>query len=126
MIDKLKSSQQWQFEKFLSKSAILFVRVFGSWASVVIHTLIFGGWFLFKLNIDTLLVIISIEAIYIGIFILMAENIETAQKERLRKIEHRKDMAVVKQDVAVDQKSLQEVKKVHQKIDQIQELIKKK
>ncbi|MBT3249373.1 MAG: DUF1003 domain-containing protein [Candidatus Pacebacteria bacterium] len=126
MTDKQNSHQPQKTETFLSKSAVIFVRIFGSWASVAVHTLIFGGWFIFKLDLEQLLVIVSIEAIYIGIFILMAENIETAQRERLREIERRKDMAVVKQDVVVDKKSLKEVKEVHQKIDQIQELIKNK
>lgn len=126
MTDKLEPSQQWQSETFLSKSAVIFVRIFGSWASVIIHTFIFAGWLFFNFNIEKLLLIVSIEAIYIGIFILMAENIETAQRDRLREIEHKKDMAVVKQDVVVDKKSLKEVQEVHQKIDQIQKLIKKK
>jgi uncharacterized membrane protein len=125
MTDKLESNQQLQSETFLSKSAVIFVRIFGSWASVIAHTLIFAGWFIFDINIEKLLMIVSIEAIYIGIFILMAENIETAQRERLREVERKKDMAVVKQDVVVDKKSLKEVQEVHQKVDQIQKLIKK-
>lgn len=124
MIDNQDPHQQKKkSDTLLSKSAVVFVRIFGSWASVAIHTLIFAGWFIFDWGLDQLLVVVSIEAIYIGIFILMAENIETAQREQQRIKERRKDMAVVKQDVVVDKKSLEEVQNLHRKIDQIRKLI---
>ena len=126
MTDQSDSDPQKNPGIFLSKSAVIFVRIFGSWGSVAVHTLIFAGWFIFKWNLEQLLVIVSIEAIYIGIFILMAENIESVQREHQREKEHQKDMAMVKQDVAVDRKSLKEVQAVHQKIDQIQKVINQK
>jgi len=125
MIDKLATNQHQNSESPLARATVIFVRMFGSWASIMAHTLIFAGWFVFNWNLEQLLIIVSIEAIYIGIFILMAENIETAQRDRQRKLEHQKDMAVVKQDVAVDKKSLKELQNLHVKIDKIEQLIKK-
>ena len=126
MTNQLDPNQQQKYKILFSKSAIIFVRIFGSWASVAAHTLIFAGWFIFRLDIEKLLIIVSIEAIYIGIFILMAENIETAQREHLQEIKRQKDMAVIKQDVAVDKKSLKELEEVHRKVDQIKKIIKEK
>jgi|GEM_PF-874814 uncharacterized membrane protein len=126
MIDKLDTNQHQNSKSLLARATVVFVRLFGSWTSIIAHTLIFVGWFVFNWNIERLLVIVSIEAIYIGIFILMAENIETAQRDRQRKLEHQKDMAVVKQDVAVDKKSLKELQDLHLKIDKIEQLIKNK
>ncbi len=125
MIDNLATDQPQELESFSSKTAVILVRKFGSWASVIIHTLIIGGWFVFEWEIEKLLIIVSIEAIYIGIFILMAENIESAQKEIQQEIKRKKDMSVVKMDAAIDRKSLREIEKLHKKIDSLQRLIRK-
>ena len=124
MTDQLDSDQHQNTETFLSKSAVIFVRIFGSWGSVAVHTLIFASWFIFNWDLERLLVIVSIEAIYIGIFILMAENIETIQREQQRERKRLKDIAMVKEDVAVDKQSLKEIQEVNQKIDQVQKIIK--
>lgn len=111
----------------ISKTAVKLVRIIGSWSSVLFHTLIFSSWFIFNFDLETLLVIVSIEAIYIGIFILMAENIETAQRDHLQELKRRRDMALVKKDADVDEKSLQEIERLHLKIDLLQKkLIRKK
>lgn len=107
----------------ISKTAVKLVRIIGSWSSVLFHTLIFASWFIFNFDLETLLVIVSIEAIYIGIFILMAENIETAQRDHLQELKRRKDMALVKKDADVDEKSLQEIERLHLKIDLLQKKI---
>ncbi len=126
MIDKSATDQQKNSKSFFLQTAVILVRLFGSWISVLVHTLIFAGWFIFNWNLDHLLVIVSIEAIYFCIFILMAENIETAKRERQREYERQKDMSVVKQDVAVDRKALRELQEIHQKINSIQRFIKEK
>ena len=126
MIDKSATDQQKNSKSFFLQTAVILVRLFGSWISVLVHTLIFAVWFIFNWNLDHLLVIVSIEAIYFCIFILMAENIETAQREHLQEIKRQKDMAVIKQDVAVDKKSLKELEEVHRKVDQIKKIIKEK
>ncbi len=126
MIDQLATDQHQNSKSFLSQAAVVLVRIFGSWTSVAVHTLIFTGWFVLNWGLEILLIIVSIEAIYIGIFILMAENIETAQRDSQQKIEHQRDMAMVRQDVIVDRQSLKELRELHQKIDQLQKLIIKK
>jgi uncharacterized membrane protein len=126
MPDKDTTKTQEPSDSFLSRATVVLVRKFGSWFSVLIHSLIFAGWILLGFDLEKLLVIVSLEAIYIGIFILMAENVETTQREHQREIEHQKDMAVVKQDVVVDKKSLRELQEIHKKIDKLQRTIKEK
>ena len=126
MIDKSATDQQKNSKSLFLQIAVILVRLFGSWISVLVHTLIFAGWFIFNWNLDHLLVIVSIEAIYFCIFILMAENIETVKRDRQREFERQKDMSVVKQDVAVDRKALRELQEIHRKINSIQRFIKEK
>ncbi|MBU0579006.1 DUF1003 domain-containing protein [Patescibacteria group bacterium] len=117
MSDKVSSDQHKHSDLFFPKAAIILVRIFGSWASIAIHTLIFLGWFFFNLNLEQLLVIVSIEAIYFCIFILMAENIETAQRDNQQEANRQKDMRVIRQDARVDEKSLKELGLIKKQLD---------
>ena len=78
---------------------ILFL--FGSWFSVVIHVIFF--FFLLYIWKDMLLftLIVSIEAIYIGIFILMAQDREEKAKEKSATQLRYKDRQLVKEDVTL-------------------------
>lgn len=111
---------------FKDAAAVKLVKFFGSWLSVILHTLIFSFCFIFEWHLDILLIIISIEAIYIGIFILMAENIEAKQKEYLQEMKRRQDMAVVEKDADIDEKTFQETRALKQKIDQLIKVIERK
>lgn len=97
----------------------------GSWLSILLHSLFFAGWFYFRFPLEVLLVIVSLEAIYLGIFILMAENIETAQKEALREQQRKKDLAIVKQDVHVDEVALKKLKKLEKQLNTLHNLVEK-
>lgn len=104
---------------------VILVRAFGSWISVLIHSIIFAGWFFLGFDLEVLLVAVSLEAIYIGIFILMAENEEGLEKERIRKAERQKDMRIIKDDVEVDKESLKNIRRLEKKVDSLLELIAK-
>ena len=103
--------------------AILFI--FGSWWSIAIHTIVFISIiFVFK---DMLLftTIVSIEAIYIGIFILMAESREEAEKER-REMERRsKDRELVKEDVILTTNVSEEIIALKQMQSEMNEILKR-
>ncbi len=102
------------------------VNLIGSWFSVFLHTLFFAAWFYFGLKLELLLVIVSLEAIYLGIFILMAENVETMQKEEIRAKQRENDLAVVKKDVEVDEISLKKLKALEKQINTLHNLMEKK
>ncbi len=109
---------------FLTKATIFLVKRFGSWYSVLFHTIIFVGWFLLKLELEVLLVLVSLEAIYIGIFILMAENVEAEQKERRLQRQRAKDNQIIKEDAKIDEQSLSHIKTLRKEIKDIKEGLK--
>lgn len=117
MFDKTSSNQRKFSNSFVSKATIIFVRIFGSWVSVLLHTIFFGSWIYFGFNLELLLIIVSLEAIYIGIFILMAENSETQQRDRIRETQRQRDMSIVEQDARVDEKSFKELKLIRKQLD---------
>lgn len=86
------------------------VRFFGSWFSILIHSIFFATWLIQGRKLETLLVIVSLEAIYLGILILMAENEEARIAKKIRDSQRQKDMRIVKQDVRVDLEALEEIK----------------
>lgn len=86
----------------------------GSPASLILHTLVFGGFFLLVvfglLELETMLLIlttvVSLEAIYLAIFIQMTVNMNT---ESLREVEE--DIDEIQEDV----------EEINEDIDEIQE-----
>jgi len=70
-------------ESLLDKATKLIARFFGSWWAVVVHTVWFACWFIFTDEINLLMMWVSLEAIFIGIFLLMSST--KAEEERDRK-----------------------------------------
>jgi uncharacterized membrane protein len=107
----------------LTKATVLFVRVFGSWASIIIHTAAFIGWLYLGFGLEELLVFVSLEAIYIGIFILMAENIETKERERVQEMKRQNDLKVIKRDAHVDETTLKEIKSLRKQFQTLHAMV---
>lgn len=97
--DDLK--QEMIFEKIIG----LVAWFLGSWLGVVLHTIIFCLWFIFRLDLEILLVTVSLEAIYIGIFLLMAANEEERKKESHDKILRERDRQFILTDIKLDEKA---------------------
>lgn len=55
---------------------------FGSTAFIIFHFLWFGAWYPLGGKTDTLTLIVSLEAIFLSLFILRAENIQNAREEK--------------------------------------------
>lgn len=93
----------------------------GSWWAVIIHTIWFAAWLIFRLNIHLLTLIVSLEAIYLCIFILMAQNQAERQRE-IRETQQRKvDEERLKHDIKLDEKAdrqLAEIKRLHKELHQ--------
>ena len=53
----------------------------GSWPSVWLHSVWFVAWFIFRLDVDVLTLIVSLEAIYLCVFLLMSGN-RQAERDR--------------------------------------------
>ncbi len=103
----------------------------GSWWAVVIHTVWFALWLILRLDINILTLIVSLEAIFIGIFILMASDRAERERELLRARRRKTDEERLKYDIKLDEKAdrqLTEIKRlqkeIHEKIDGLQKNIK--
>ena len=62
------------------KAAKLLAGFLGSWWAVFLHALWFITWVILRFDIDNLILLVCLEVIFIGIFLLMASN--KAEEER--------------------------------------------
>lgn len=104
----------------------------GSWWAVIIHTLWFTLWLIFDFSVNLLTFSVSLEAIFIGIFLLMSAN-KTEMKRDLREVRQRKrDRERLEHDIKLDEKAdrqLAEIKRlekeIHEKLDSIEDKLQK-
>ena len=104
----------------LEKSTDKVSAFLGSWTAVIFHLVWFTVWLVFNYDINILTFSVSLEAIFIGIFLLMASNkAEVARgkkEERLR----RQDRSRLEQDIKLDERAdrqLAELRKVQKELD---------
>lgn len=79
---------------------------FGSTPFIVFHVIWFIVWFVLKLPIEMLTLVVSLEAIFLALFILRAENI---QGERLEKY-IKEAVKTSQRELRVSAKILREIK----------------
>lgn len=116
------------------KLAIGFTQWVGSGASLAVHTLLFAGCFVsvvfgvpFEQMLLVLTTIVSLEAIYLAIFIQMTVNRNTASLEEVEEdvAEIAEDVEEIEKDVDEIQADIDEVQKdideVQKDVDEIQE-----
>lgn len=111
-------------KKFGNKFTDIVYWFTGSWWAVIIHTVWFALWLILRLNIHVLTLIVSLEAIYLCIFILMAQNRAEKERDVREKMQRKIDEERVKYDIKLDEKAdrqLAEIKRlqkeIHQKLD---------
>jgi len=128
-------------KKTVERTAIMFTNWVGSIQSLIVHTILFVGCFVLVfmgINLDEVLLIlttvVSLEAIYLAIFIQMSVN-RTAQS--LEEVEEdideiQKDVDEIQEDVDEIQKDVDEIQqedseedKERASLDAIQEHLKK-
>lgn len=114
-------------ETLLSKFTRFISWLVGSWIGVLLHMLWFGIWLYYNFSIDLLTLSVSLEAIFIGIFLLMASNEAEAARDAKERRERMKDRHVLKEDVSLDEIELnyikelrKEIRALHEKIDALQ------
>jgi uncharacterized membrane protein len=109
-----------QKESFLDKATKVIAWFMGSWWGVFAHTAWFIGWILSGANIDNLTLWVSLEAIFIGIFLLMAGNKAEEERDRRDRIESAKQMVEVQSDVSLDKQQLDDLAQIKQDLTAIQ------
>ena len=98
-------------------------RFFGSWWGVVFHTAWFAVWLVFNFNLETLTLWVSLEAIFIGIFLLMASTraeVERDKKEAAEQLRQRKMIGV---DISMDRKQTSEMGEVKESLKRLEKQI---
>jgi uncharacterized membrane protein len=105
----------------------------GSWWAVIFHTVWFSIWLIFNFDINLLTFSVSLEAIFIGIFLLMAANKAEIRRDlheaRLRK----RDRESLEHDIKLDERAdrqlveikrgqkelAKEIKKIRKKLNKL-------
>lgn len=110
-------------KSFAEKVTVVVARFIGSWWAVVFHTFWFAVWLIFNFNLEILTLWVSLEAIFIGIFLLMASNkaeIERDLKEATEQLRQRKMIGV---DISMDRKQVSEITEIKNSIQRIEKQI---
>lgn len=92
----------------------------GSWWAVTIHIILFSIWLLLGWDINTLTLYVSLEAIFIGIFLLMAANRAEDQRERLHAKEQAKMITEIETDVNIDKIQRKQIDQVLAQLKRIE------
>lgn len=104
----------------MEKSTDVVSAFLGSWWAVVFHTLWFGIWLAFNFDINLLTFSVSLEAIFIGIFLLMASNRAEAARDKKAARLRKRDRSRLEEDIKLDQRAdrqLQEIKKIQKDVN---------
>ncbi|MBN1263180.1 MAG: DUF1003 domain-containing protein [Candidatus Pacebacteria bacterium] len=96
----------------------------GSWWGITAHTLWFAVWLAADWNIHLLTLILSMEAIYIGIFLLMAANEAEREREQRGRISQERTMKILNQDLILDKKAEKRQEEIVKMIRQLKKNLK--
>ncbi len=73
-METTKSNNNKRKQSFLDRATDIIAGFIGSWWGVFFHTAWFASWFAFNLDMNILTFAVSLEAIFIGIFLLISDN----------------------------------------------------
>lgn len=93
----------------------------GSWWAVFFHTFWFSVWLVLDFDIDLLTFSVSLEAIFIGIFLLMSSNKAATSRDRTASRQRKADRERLETDIRLDEKAdrqLTEIKKLQEELHQ--------
>lgn len=100
----------------------------GSWLGVLFHTFWFTVWLILDFDLNLLTFSVSLEAIFIGIFLLMSSNKAEVERDRKEAIQQVQDRKRIEHDIKLDEKAdrqLTEIKRLHKQLHREVKAIKK-
>lgn len=104
----------------------------GSWWAVALHSSWFLCWLVFDFDLEILTLGVSLEAIFIGTFLLMSANRQEAQRDKIEEKERQGDREKIERDIELDikaERQLREIKaiqkEIHEEVGQVKKEIKK-
>ena len=114
---------------FLDKATEKIAWLMGSWWGVGFHTLWFTIWVVFRFDVNLLTLWVSLEAIFLGIFLLMASNKAEVERDRREVIAQKRQMELVTEDVKLDRRAdrrqlemLKELREIKKEVDAVKKL----
>lgn len=121
-ITKIPKKTKTMIEKFTD----VISNFLGSWWAVIFHTIWFSIWLAFNFDINILTFSVSLEAIFIGIFLLMASNRAGIERDKRQARLRKKDRQRLEADIKLDERAdrqLIEIKRIekdmNQKLDKV-------
>jgi uncharacterized membrane protein len=90
--------------------------IVGSWWFLIFHMLWFGIWLIFRLDINSLIMIVSLEAIILMILLLMDQNRQVVRDD----IRDEEDLQADLKSVDLGEEILKEVKDIKEKLDKLE------
>ncbi len=115
-------------KKFGDKFTDLISWFLGSWLGVIFHTTWFVTWLLLDFDISILTFSVSLEAIFIGIFLLMSGNKAEVRRDAREASQRANDRKRLEQDIKLDEKAdrqLTEIKRLHKDLHHQIKVLKK-
>lgn len=97
---------------------------FGSWFSVFLHTVWMVLWFVLGGGVYWLTLLLSVEAIYIGIFILMTQNWERQQDLMETRRERERQKRQLDRDIHLDKSTVDTLDRIERDLRGIKEALK--
>lgn len=101
----------------------------GSWWAVFFHTFWFSVWLILDFDIELLTFSVSLEAIFIGIFLLMSSNKAEALRDKTASRQRKADRKRLEADIRLDEKAdrqLTEIQNLQKELHQEVLAIRKK
>jgi len=89
--------------------------IVGSWWFLVLHMIWFGVWLIFQLDLNLLIMIVSLEAIILMILLLMDQNRQVIRDDTRDEEDLQADLKAVK----LGEEILKEVKDIKERLNKI-------
>jgi len=90
--------------------------VVGSWWFLVLHIIWFSVWLIFRLDINSLIMIVSLEAIILMILLLMDQNRQVVRDD----LRDEEDLQADLKSVKLGEEILKEVKEIKDRINKLE------
>ena len=110
-----------KLNNLVEKATDLIAWFLGSWWAVIFHVVWFAIWLAFDFNMEHLTLSVSLEAIFIGIFLLMAANKAEIERDLGEAEDRQWNRKMIEQDIKLDEKGEQRLKEMKAELKEIKE-----
>jgi len=112
-----------QQKNLAERSTAAIAKFIGSWWAIIFHTLWFIVWLIFDFSLEILTLWVSLEAIFIGIFLLMASNRAEAKRDKKEAAEQLRQRKMIGVDISMDRKQTSEMGEIRGSLKKLEKQI---